>query len=240
MTPIWNYRLTMKTFFLIVVFPAHCLYQCQGQPNQESSLLTIPGQNPGSVSTVPVPKPHVLNSGPVFTTFGVYAPKPYNGDRTDKPVELASPVDPSDQTQNHTAKSEVRKISPPLPPPPEEFRQPCDVDSSFDFPPPPKVFSKSGDYVEFEKKSTQNGPVAETKMMGPKLSGTRIHNRIKIVSFILSYFYLFFSSLSLFPNSFFYLGRARCSSVVRAFALRVMGHRIDPSWWTYWASSWLV
>ena len=128
-------------------------------------------QNPGSVSTVPVSKPHVLNSGPVFTTFGVYAPKPYNGDRIDKPVELASPVVPSDQTQNHSAKPEVRKISPPLPPPPEEFRQPCDVDSSFDFPPPPKVFSKSGDYVEFEKKSTQNGPVAETKMMGPKLSG---------------------------------------------------------------------
>ena len=30
---------------------------------------------------------------------------------------------------------------------------------------------------------------------------------------------------------------ARCSSVVRAFAHSVMGHRIDPSWWTYWAIS---
>ena len=26
---------------------------------------------------------------------------------------------------------------------------------------------------------------------------------------------------------------ARCSSVVRAFAHDVMGHRIDPSWWTH-------
>ena len=30
---------------------------------------------------------------------------------------------------------------------------------------------------------------------------------------------------------------ARCSSVVRAFAQGVMGHRIDPSWWTHWAIS---
>ncbi|XP_041349628.1 uncharacterized protein LOC121368916 isoform X2 [Gigantopelta aegis] len=116
-------------------------------------------------------KPHVLPSGPVFSTFGVYAPKPYNGDRIVKPGEVSSPATPSVQTQNHSAKSDVRKVSPPLPPPPEEFRQPSDADSSFDFPPPPKVFSKSGEYVEFEKKSTKNGPVAETKMMGPKLSG---------------------------------------------------------------------
>ena len=29
--------------------------------------------------------------------------------------------------------------------------------------------------------------------------------------------------------------RARCSSMVRSFAHGVMGHRIDPSWWTHWA-----
>ena len=36
---------------------------------------------------------------------------------------------------------------------------------------------------------------------------------------------------------YYWLG-ARCSSVVRAFAHRAMGRRIDPSWWT-WSEMWL-
>ena len=39
--------------------------------------------------------------------------------------------------------------------------------------------------------------------------------------------YLFFSTLIVFLHQ---LVRARCISVVRAFAYGAMGHRINPSW----------
>ena len=38
------------------------------------------------------------------------------------------------------------------------------------------------------------------------------------------------------PHAVWFPG-VRCNCVVRAFAHGVMGHRINPSWWTHWAIS---
>ena len=38
------------------------------------------------------------------------------------------------------------------------------------------------------------------------------------------------------PHTVWFPG-VRCNCVVRTFAHGVMGHRIDPSWWTHWAIS---
>ena len=49
-------------------------------------------------------------------------------------------------------------------------------------------------------------------------------------------FFLFYLCLSLFLTLITASG-ARCSSLVRAFIHGVMGHQIDPSWWSHWAIS---
>ena len=36
-----------------------------------------------------------------------------------------------------------------------------------------------------------------------------------------------------YKNIILYCQRARCSSMVRAFAHGAMGRQIDPSWWTH-------